>query len=149
MPTLRRIVKYTPALVLGLLVAAWMVLAFSSVGYKARHFIIGGQSSCIGAVFTTDEQVIVGKPGWHFGISIFRIRNLIGSLEGSVDRFHGGNLLVTGHLPIPALVTLWLPVAIGPFLSFRFRLWHYFAYTALVALELAYYLWWQASLVNP
>jgi len=27
--------------------------------------------------------------------------------------------------------------------NFRFRLWHYLAYTALIAVELAYYLRWQ------
>ena len=143
MPTFRRILKYTPAVVLGLLVAAWVLLALSSVSYKSSHFMIGGQSSCVGAVFTTDEQVIVGDPGWRFRISKFRVRHLIGNFEGSVDRFHGGNLLVTGHIPVPVLVTIWLPLAIGPFLSFRFRLWHYLAYTALVAVELAYYLRWQ------
>ena len=40
-------------------------------------------------------------------------------------------------------VAVMLLLAIGPFLSFRFRLWHYLAYTALVAVELAYYLRWQ------
>jgi len=33
------------------------------------------------------------------------------------------------------------PLAIGPFVSYR--LWHYLAYTALAAVELAYYLRWQ------
>jgi hypothetical protein len=45
-------------------------------------------------------------------------------------------------VPIPLLITALLPLAIGPFISFRFRLWHYLAYTALVAVELAYYLRW-------
>ena len=50
----------------------------------------------------------------------------------------------TGYwFPIPLLCTLILPLAAGPFLSFRFRLWQYLAYTALVAVELAYYLRWQ------
>lgn len=46
-------------------------------------------------------------------------------------------------LPIPALLTVLLPFAIGPFIAFRFRLWHYLVYTTLVAVELAYYLRWQ------
>ena len=32
------------------------------------------------------------------------------------------------------------PLAIGPFNRFRFPLWSWFAFTALVAVELAYYL---------
>lgn len=46
-------------------------------------------------------------------------------------------------IPITCLLTVLYPFAIGPFLSFRFRLWHYLAFTALVAIELAYYLRWQ------
>jgi hypothetical protein len=45
-------------------------------------------------------------------------------------------------VPIPWLITAVLPFAVGPFISFRFRLWHYLAYTTLVAVELAYYLRW-------
>jgi len=46
-------------------------------------------------------------------------------------------------VPVPFLITILLPLAIGPFISFRFRLWHYLAYTALVAVQLAYYSRWQ------
>jgi hypothetical protein len=41
---------------------------------------------------------------------------------------------------LPFLVTLTGPLAIGPFNRFRFPLWSWFAFTALVAVELAYYL---------
>jgi hypothetical protein len=50
------------------------------------------------------------------------------------------------HTPIFALIRSFLagdwgiPLAIGPFLAFRFRLWHYLVYTTLAGLELAYYL---------
>ena len=43
-------------------------------------------------------------------------------------------------IPLPWLMTPVLPLAIGPFLSFLFRVWHYLAYRSLVAVELAYYL---------
>ena len=43
-------------------------------------------------------------------------------------------------MPFLLLMSLVLPLAIGPFIAFRFRLWHYLAYTATVAVELAYYL---------
>jgi hypothetical protein len=44
------------------------------------------------------------------------------------------------NLPFLLLLTLLLPPAVGPFTRFRFPLWSYFAYTALLAAELAYYL---------
>jgi hypothetical protein len=58
---------------------------------------------------------------------------------GHFDFERSLNLTVPIAWPITAL----LPFAIGPFISYRFRLWHYLAYTALVAVELAYYLRWQ------
>jgi hypothetical protein len=42
--------------------------------------------------------------------------------------------------PIVFAITLLLPFAVAPFTRFRFPLWSYFAWTALVAAELAYYL---------
>jgi hypothetical protein len=38
------------------------------------------------------------------------------------------------------LLTVLATLAIGPFVRFRFPLWSYFAWTALIAIELAYYL---------
>jgi hypothetical protein len=37
-------------------------------------------------------------------------------------------------------MTFAFPLAIGPFTRFRFPLWSYFAWTALLTAELAYYL---------
>jgi hypothetical protein len=44
------------------------------------------------------------------------------------------------RLPIPMLISLFLPAGAGPLVNFRFPLWSYFAWTALLAAELAYYL---------
>jgi hypothetical protein len=43
-------------------------------------------------------------------------------------------------LPIPVMLTLVIPLSVAPFTRFRFPLWSYFAWTALLAAELAYYL---------
>jgi len=93
MPTLRRILKYTPAVVLGLLVVAWSVGLFYSV-------------------------LVPVEPTGRLSVETAR------SFVSATYKFDGG-------------------MAIGPFLSFRFLLWHYLAYRALVAVELAYYLRWQ------
>jgi hypothetical protein len=57
--------------------------------------------------------------------------------------FYASKKRMDVFIPIPPLITMVLPFAIGPFISFRFRICHYLAYTALVAVELAYYLRWQ------
>jgi hypothetical protein len=45
----------------------------------------------------------------------------------------------TGTVPALVLATALLPVVLGSFTGFRCCLWHYFAWTTLVAAELAYY----------
>lgn len=47
---------------------------------------------------------------------------------------------MNSEAPIPVLLTLVSPIAVGCLTRFRFPLWSYFAWTALVAAELAYYL---------
>jgi hypothetical protein len=42
------------------------------------------------------------------------------------------------YIPIVTLLTVLVPLSVTPFK--RFPLWSYFAWTALVAAELAYYL---------
>jgi hypothetical protein len=51
-------------------------------------------------------------------------------------------LIVEVAIPLLLCMTGLFPLAVGPFISFRFQIWHYLAYTALVAVELAYYLRW-------
>ena len=134
MATLRRILKYTPAVVLGLLVVVWVAscVTYAGVDFPARisiGWVVGN--------FIVSREVTrdTSTPSSYFGIS--EIPGLrAGSFSYAYDEF--GTLMLM--LPIFWLITIALPLAIGPFLSFRFRLWHYFAYTALIALELAYYL---------
>lgn len=44
------------------------------------------------------------------------------------------------HIPLVWFATLLLPIVVGLFTGFRFRLWHYLAFSALLLLELMYYL---------
>jgi hypothetical protein len=143
MPTLRRILKYTPAVVLGLLVVAWVV---------SLRWVF----SVVVPSYDQSEQTIVRlgqgmfelSNGWegnpYIGMWIFTVSPsdmiVVGWLDIDLEHLPDAWRVL---IPIPLAVTAILPLAIGPFLSFRFRLWHYLAYTALVALELAYYLRWQ------
>lgn len=47
------------------------------------------------------------------------------------------------HLPIPIILTSLIPLVIGSFTGFRFRLWQWSVYVAIFAAEFAYYLHWQ------
>jgi hypothetical protein len=115
MPTLRRILKYTPAVVMGLLVVAWVVSLSDSLIAQIHGCRVGFVSGSF--VFSWHG----GPVAWHDG-------------SGSVGILDYKCLFI----PVPILLTSLLPLAIGPFLSFRFRLWHYFAYVVLVAVVIAY-----------
>jgi hypothetical protein len=143
MPTLHRILKYTPAVVLGLLVVAWVVSWFCQFGIikgAGRFprfqvtFVGGSLHTVIGDTFIEPRVFLIAPRYWDF-----ELRNLIGSLRFD-DRTP---VHVAVEIPMGVILTALTPLALSPFLSFRFRLWHYLAYSALVAVELAYYLRWQ------
>gem|GEM_PF-534857 len=142
---LPRILKYTPAVVLGLLVVMWVMSWFVGIGYatvlRGRLFAGGIADGTVGGSTFNLRRMGV-QTGW-------RITKYEGEPSGFLGRldYHPATRGIPDHkgveLPIPLLLSLLLPLAIGPFLSFRFNLWHYVAYTTLVAVELAYYLRWQ------
>jgi len=138
--TLRRILKYTPAVVLGLLVVAWVVSWFRAMAVVIP--LVGTPWTIhIGCVTSMlffglpEKEGLTASFSWGYTFPL--------SLETVLGAFISGRREAYSAFPIPFLITLLFPLAVGPFLSFRFRLWHYLAYTALVAVELAYYLRWQ------
>ena len=148
MPTLRRILKYTPAVVLGLLVVAWVasIQGYYSVfrqhgQYAGNLSMYNGSASGFlvgGGLLAQGRQLEDGFiPPPKLGV-----RSLVGRWGLSTDQ-PGWDWSCSIQVPFLVLTTLWLPLAVGSFTAFRFRLWHYLAYTALVAVELAYYLRWQ------
>jgi hypothetical protein len=149
MPTLRRILKYTPAVVLGLLVVAWVVSWFGVgsirwplAGYDFA-FISGYGSIHLHSIPSGVSPSF--SPSCHFQgykSSDIKFAAIFGSCGVRVQNF-GGVDIVRLAFPYLGLLTGAMPIGAGPFISFRFRLWHYLAYTALVAVELAYYLRWQ------
>jgi hypothetical protein len=138
MHILRRILKYTPAVVMGLLVVAWVVGWFgeSSFATNVRSYDVICMSWAGTLLLGFDHDLAVQVT--YFDYQGFAWDQLLGRVY--VERFEFGCLV---QVPYPLILTVLLPVTIGPFIVFRFRLWHYLAFTALVALELAYYLRWQ------
>ena len=144
MPTLRRILKYTPAVVCGVLVLAWIASAFGSLTCTLQRGRIEGSIwffwGNIGVAVC--DTPLTDQTGVRFLAVPASTLHLLGFIDFTTE-LSLGDWYYGGRLPILLVLTGLLPLAIGPFLSFRFRLWHYLAYTALVAVELAYYLRWQ------
>jgi hypothetical protein len=141
MPTLCRILKYTPVAMLGALVGAWVcsLLLFASFGV-----LLDGASTnpCMFYVCSVSGNFTLGytynvQPPW-LNWKWMPNSGFAGHFE-----FDPAPRWIQAEIPIVSLITALLPFAVGPLLSFRFSLWHYLVYTALVALELAYYLRWQ------
>jgi hypothetical protein len=141
--TLGRILKYTPAVVVVLLMVAWLLTSFWQFGFNTRKS--GSHDTHYNflchSIFVCRLNAPVLKPGW-FRYSRPVQPNTAESPQLSYRRFE----LERGwefRVPIVFAVSMLLPLAIGPFIAFRFRIWHYLAYTAIIAIELAYYLRWQ------
>ena len=153
---LRRILKYTPAAVLGLLVVAWLagLLGRLSVTYSrpsGSYVTLESASATLELVHRRSASGLSGlslEPSsgvrWKRFERSSGTRPWGGTFHANrlADCFGGVSTLV--HVPAPVVATALLPLAFGALSSFRFRLWHYLAFTALVAVELAYYLRWQS-----
>ena len=147
MPTLRRIPKYTPVVVMALLVVAWSAtsLAMYAVSFglplsKRQYAIIGNRGS-LAVNFQYGGRKL--RLWWYARDRPLTFRHMAGEFHSDGFLDDGAKAYWQIELPFIFFVTAALPLAIGPFRSFRFRLWHYLAYTALVAVEFAYYLRWQ------
>jgi hypothetical protein len=148
MPTLRRILKYAPTVVMWLLVVAWVTslvgtysLAFKLPSGKLMY-TVGGSEGSLGGAFDSARWQERGWY-WHRRSEPLNTQSLLGRFTAHrLYKQTFGNYWYVG-LPFSAPIKALAPLAIGPFISFRFRVWQYLAYTALVAVQLAYYLRWQ------
>jgi hypothetical protein len=141
--------KYLPAMLCGLLVVAWVVSFACEVTVRfptaKGDGSVGIENACFTIRHTQHEEVWIGilltteKQGWTLKTQsptrLTRLRDVWGSFQ-----FDQNASYVRLQMPIPGLIVLALPLALGPFTRFRFPLWSYFAWTTLVAAGLAYYL---------
>jgi hypothetical protein len=133
------ILKYVPAVLCGLLVVAWVVSLFFALGLRVP---LNGSSSVLtfcrfGGLncwnqTQTSPVFILERPSKYES-------NPRHWIFGELYDHSYYPFFVIG-VPIPLLLTALIPLSIGPFTGFRFPLWSYFAWTALIAAELAYYL---------
>jgi hypothetical protein len=126
--------KYLPAVVCGLLVVAWVVTLngihlLQSPSCKGNSLLMGvGSGSVLIAYGESDNST------FRYGLRLV-----------DADRYSKlGNLqfdaLPSVLVPIALLLTALSPISAAILFNLRFPLWSYFAWTALVALELAFYL---------
>jgi hypothetical protein len=78
-------------------------------------------------------------PYFFLGLERCSLVELLGKFEVQTSNSAGWVGLQCA-IPLLAIMTILLPPAIGPFLKYRFPLWSWFAYLAVLAGEMAIYL---------
>jgi hypothetical protein len=116
MAALRQILNYTPAVVLWLLVVAWVVSWFgdSSFATNIRSYDVIVMSWAGTLLLGFGRYLAV--PTYFFDYHCFAWDQLLGLVY--VDRFEVGCLV---QLPYPLILSAMLLLVIGPFFYFRFR----------------------------
>jgi hypothetical protein len=136
--------KYVPAVLLGLVLIVLLASWFASAGvafvvpFTRDEVWLEVQGSTVEFALNVYYLERMG-PHWATGRQL-SLRNVLGFVQFRYHMgLHGRPVLET-EMPLPLMAALMLPLAVGPFLRFRFPLWSYFAWTALLAAEMAYYL---------
>lgn len=144
MTILRRILRFLPVAVVVVLVAGWMLSHFFQVEavfgswIAKRHYILSLSAGTV-AAYSQDYEASPLELRGHRRTSSKTFWSL-GQFR-YFPHYFGGRYW---SCPVLCLVTALLPFAVGALTGFRFRLWQWLAYTALVAVQLAYFLQWQA-----
>jgi hypothetical protein len=145
------ILKYVPAVLCGLLVVAWVVGIFAPfggticpLGKMGRIFYRGASSfGRLYSEFWINTQIDHSLPTVWLQVrsksDLLRDR-WMGHFQFGHRQLPDDEHVILAVIPIPVLLAVLIPFSIGCLTSFRFPLWSYFAWTAMVAVELAYYL---------
>jgi hypothetical protein len=132
------VLKYVPLALVVLLVGLWVLNSFVNV---SLNIPLSGDWYCGVSVYRGSVGVVCHQfnyfhwleVGNGFALGEFRYINVCVQTWPRYVRY--AELMI----PISCFITLLLPLAIGPFIRYRFRLWMWLAYTALIAAECAYY----------
>jgi hypothetical protein len=138
------IIRYVPAVLFALLVVAWVFSVYGKYGVLMR----GGSGHAdrsrllIGSNF--GSIIVSYHPSWpekpHAAIFPHAMSEMLSRQWCGEFKSQRKQLRSDWYVPIPLMLSVLLPFTIGPLTRFRFPLWSYFAWTALVAAELTYYL---------
>ncbi|MCI0362022.1 MAG: hypothetical protein L0211_26365 [Planctomycetaceae bacterium] len=139
--------KYAPAIGVLLLALAWGVSVFCWVGIvfprcsTGGHFHAGIARGNAEVGFRSPPD----RPGFHWdrGPWVLCPSFIVGRFEHdwSHQDVTGAGRLIYGQTecPIVCLITLLLPLAVGPLIGFRYRLWMFFVWLTTVAVESTYF----------
>lgn len=141
-----RLLKYLPAFLASALLVGWLVSQFVRVG--VAHAIAKGDVLYVltdGMFTCTYCRPKVGWDSFFVYPQTPTKRRYIGQLRflqsGPPDHWlNSPTFRLQIHLPIPLVLTALLPLAIGPFIRYRFPLWSWLAFLTLICCELAFYL---------
>jgi len=132
--------------VVAFLIAAWIANLFGQFGLGTRwgkidqHFTFRSGSLCIAQYGNFMKQGIFWSTYPRLDPEDTPGVGDLSSLSARL-RFRNRGWDNCGiEVPIFLLITAMIPVVLGSFSGFRFRLWQFFAFTAILAVELAYFL---------
>jgi len=142
----KHIVTCLSLIVIASLVAAWIANFFGQFGIGTRygkfdqHFVFRSGSLSI----SQHENIMVQGLFWRANPRLEpELAAQVGDLSSLSARLRFKNNS-PGHwrieVPIVLLITALIPLVFGSLSRFRFRLWQFFVFTAILALELAYFL---------
>ena len=141
----KRIVSCLSLIIVALLVAAWGANFFGQFGLGTRwgrfdqHFTFRSGSLCIAQYgnFMTQGVFWSTYSGWRPPEAVpVDQSSLAARLRVRCLDWDDCGIQV----PIILLMTPMIPIVYGSFSKFRFRLWHFFAFTAIIAIEFAFFL---------
>jgi hypothetical protein len=142
MPTLRRILRHTPVVAMGLLLLMWIDSLFQlrhiAVVTPGRRGVLAVESArgWLQYHYSTCSKPLRSTSSW-FRDQEARNWTIMG--EFGVRRIPAPHYRNTFQIRVPCslLLTALLPIAIGAFNGFRFSLRSWTAYVTLVSVEMA------------
>jgi hypothetical protein len=132
--------KYLPPAMMAVLFALWLVSIWHWIGFSLpigkRTIEIGVCEGNLQLQFSSSST-----PAQWFHVangdrSLFVLENL-GHLQWEAYE-HGGTRYSYWRIPLVLILTVLLPCLLGSLSHGRLRLWHWFALTAMIGIELAY-----------
>jgi hypothetical protein len=132
--------------IVAFLVAAWVLNFYGQFGFGTRygkfdhHFTFHCGSASISQQGNFMVQGFFWKTYPDLPPDLAEEIGTLSSLKArlSFSSVIPGNWRI--EVPIILLITAIIPLVVGSLSRFRFRLWQFFAFTAVVAVELAYFL---------
>jgi hypothetical protein len=137
-----RWLKYVPLAVFIGLMGVWILSIFCVLGYSTD---LSEGAISRGRIYVhghSDDHVVPAQGFQWFVRQAGTYPDVLGNFEysykdhGSVPGIAYGYLV---SVPLCWFLTALLPLVVGTWTGFRFRLWMYFAWVFLVALQLAYF----------